>query len=80
MPNLMKIAGNISTLVLQMLVFGKQPPLTSTHLQYPMDEYIEQPNDNLMYTVDHTFGYCSKEFICTCAKSSVHAHDTEFRG
>ena len=33
-----------------------------------------------LYTVDHTFGYHSKKFICTCAKSSAHAHGTKFRG
>ena len=30
-----------------------------------------------MYTVDHTFGYRSKKFICACMDSSTHAHDTK---
>ena len=37
-------------------------------------------NHNLMYTMDHTFGYHSKKFIRACAKSSAHALSTEFRG
>ena len=51
-------------------------PCTSTHL---MSLYYteRQPNHNLMYTVDHTFGYRSKKFMCTCTKSSAHAHGTE---
>ena len=39
-----------------------------------------QPNHKLMYTVDHTFVYHSKKFICTCAKLAAHAHGTEIRG
>ena len=43
--------------------------------------YTERrPNHNLMYTVDHTFGYRSKKLICACAKSSAHAHGTKIRG
>ena len=53
---------------------------TLTHLMSPY--YTErQPNhNNLMYTVDHTFRYRTKKFICACAKSSAHVHGTEFRG
>ena len=39
-----------------------------------------QLNHNLMYTMDHTFGYHSKKFICACVKLSAHAHGTEIRG
>ena len=77
--------------VLQKLVTEKQPPLTSTHsINYEMTNtlthlmwlyYIEsRPNHNLVYTVDHTFGYHSQKLICACVKSSVHAHGTEIRG
>ena len=34
----------------------------------------------LIYTVDHTFSYCSKKFICACSHSSANAHSTIFRG
>ena len=27
-----------------------------------------------MYTVDHTFGYRNKKFICAYMESSIHAH------
>ena len=32
-----------------------------------------------MYTIDHTFSYGSKKFICACTKSSAHAHGTKIR-
>ena len=54
-------------------------PFTSTHLMLPY--YTErQPSHKLMYTVDHTFGYHSQKFICTCMKWSMHAHGIEIRG
>ena len=37
-----------------------------------------QLNHNLMYTVDHTFGYSSKKL--TCSNLSVYANYIEFRG
>ena len=50
-----------------------------THLMSPC--YTERrPNHNLMYTVGHTFSYCSQKFIHACAKSSAHAHGTKIRG
>ena len=33
-----------------------------------------------MYTVDLTFSYRCRNFICTSLKSSAHAHGTEVRG
>ena len=34
--------------------------------------YTERrPNHNLIYTVDHTFGYRSKKFIRGCTKSEA---------
>ena len=54
-------------------------PCTSTCLMSPY--YTKrQPNHNLVYTWDHTFGYRSKKFICVCAKLSAHAYCTKFRG
>ena len=39
-----------------------------THLMSPY--YTERlPNHNLLYTMDHTFGYCSQKLIRTCVKS-----------
>ena len=32
------------------------------------------PSHNLMYTVDHTFGYRSKKFIRACLESFRHCH------
>ena len=43
-------------------------------------EQPRQPNHNLMYTMDHTLGYHSKNFICSSTKSSARAHGTEIRG
>ena len=52
---------------------------TLTHLMSPY--YTERrPNHNLMYTMDHTFSYHSKNFIYARAKSSVRAHGSEIRG
>ena len=74
-----------------MMVTERQPPLTLTHLRQN-DQYFNLPyvailhreltesNHNLMYTVDHIFGYHSKKFICTCVKLSAHAHGTEISG
>ena len=43
--------------------------------------YTERrPNHNLMYTVDHTFGYHSTHLLCACLESSAHAPGTKFRG
>ena len=33
-----------------------------------------QPSHNLMYTIDHTFGYHSKKFIPACTELSTHTH------
>ena len=52
---------------------------TKTHLMLPYSTERRQ-NHNLMYTVDHTFGYCSHNFIRTCVKSSAHAHSTKTKG
>ena len=59
------------------LSYRAKCPNTSTHL---MSLYYtkKRPNHNLIYTVDHTFGYHSKKFICS--HSSPHTHGTEFRG
>ena len=36
-------------------------------------------NHNLMYTVDYSFGYCSKKIIHTYANLSAHTPGTEIR-
>ena len=33
-----------------------------------------------MYTVDYTFSYRNKKFICACSDSSANAHGMKFRG
>ena len=33
-----------------------------------------RPSHNLMYTVDHTYGYCRKKFIRAYPESCTHAH------
>ena len=54
----------------------KCPLCISTRLMSP--HYTErQPNHSLMYIVAYFFGYHSHEFICTCVKTSVHAHGPE---
>ena len=56
-----------------------QCPFISTHLMLPC--YTErQLSHNLIYTIDYTFSYRSKKFMCTCSHSSVLAHSTKFRG
>ena len=86
--------NNSKMTVLQTLVTEKQPPLTLTHLWQPSGEhvakrphYLMSPyyterrlNYNLMYIVDHTFGYYRKNLICTCSESSAQAHGTKVRG
>ena len=58
---------------------GGEMTNTSTHLMSPY--YTEgRLNNNLMYTMDHTFGYCSHKFLHACVKSSAHSHGTEIRG
>ena len=85
--------NNSRKTVLQTLVTEKQSQLTFschwtvsgettntlTHLMSPCCTE-RQLNHNLMYTMDHTFGYHSKKFIHACLKLSVHAHGTEIRG
>ena len=85
--------NNSSMTVLQTLVTVKQPQLTfgcrqmtsgemTNTLIHLMSPYYtkRRPNHNLMYTVDHTFGYHSKRFIRTHTKFFAHAHGTEIRG
>ena len=86
--------SNSRTTVLQTLVTKKQPQVTfgSRDMnRWQNDQYLNSPyvavlhwkmteSYSLMYTVDHTFGYCSQKFISTCTKSSAHAHGTEIRG
>ena len=52
---------------------------TLTHLMWPYDTQ-RQLNHNFMYTVDHTFSYRRRKFICTCMKLSAHAHGNKIRG
>ena len=39
-----------------------------------------RPNHNLTNTLEYTYSYRTKKFICTCSHSSVHAQGTKFRG
>ena len=56
-------------------LYGHMAKRPIPHLMSPC--YTKrQPNHNLIYTVDHPFGYCSKKFICACAKTSTHAQGT----
>ena len=52
---------------------------TSTHLMV-LYNTEGPPCHNLIYTVDHTFSYYSKKFICACLHLCVHVHSSEFRG
>ena len=54
-------------------------PCTSTRIM-SLYKTERRPNNNLMYTVDQTFGYHSQKFICACAESSAHAPATKIRG
>ena len=79
--------------VLQTLVTKKQPQLPFGSCPANMwqnDKFLNSPyvtilppqkrlNHNLMYTMEHTFGYQSKKFTCACVKSSAHAHNTKIR-
>ena len=48
-------------------------PCTSIRLMSPY--YTERrPSHNLIYTVDYTFRYRSKKYLCACLLSSTHAH------
>ena len=35
------------------------------------------PSNDLRYTVDHNFSYCSRYFIPGCVESSSHAHSMQ---
>ena len=54
-------------------------PFTSSSLMLPC--YTERrPSHNLIYSMDHTFSYRSKKFICASSLSPMHTHGSEIRG
>ena len=61
--------------VLQTMVTVKQPQLTfgSCRMKQPISSsaavlHLKMTDHNLMYTVDHTFGYRGQKFIYACKK------------
>ena len=53
---------------------------TSTHLALNCYTKKTTESQSYIYTMDHSFRYHSKKFICTCSDLPSHAHGSQFRG